>query len=267
MAEEVDGAIVKPGDTFSLNGYTGPRTAAQGYVEAGVIKDGAPSREVGGGISQFATTLYNASYFAAMTDAGHKEHSYYISRYPAAREATVFQNHDGSSVIDLKFTNDSTTGVAIQTIWTPDSITVKIWGTKHYDVESVTGDRTDFTKPETKRAGGELPRRNGARASPRPTPASRRGPARRSAARPARSATTRTPRSSAASRRPDTATPADPGPCRRQTSAGESDAARTTATATRPGREPDPVRVVPAPKADENVADRAPTREDVNRGL
>ncbi len=155
VAAEVDGAIVKPGDTFSLNGYTGPRTAAQGYVEAGVIKDGAPSREVGGGISQFATTLYNAAYFAAMTDAGHKEHSYYISRYPAAREATVFQNHDGSSVIDLSFTNGSPTGVAIQTIWTSSSITVKIWGTKHYEVESVTGGRSDFTNPETKKGPAE----------------------------------------------------------------------------------------------------------------
>ncbi|HEY7592779.1 MAG TPA: VanW family protein [Actinophytocola sp.] len=150
VAAEVDGAIVKPGDTFSLNGYTGPRTAAQGYVEAGVIENGVPNREVGGGISQFATTLYNAAYFAAMTDAGHKEHSYYISRYPAAREATVFQNPDGSSVIDLKFTNESPTGVAIQTIWTSSSITVKIWGTKHYEVESITGGRGDYTEPETK---------------------------------------------------------------------------------------------------------------------
>ncbi len=155
VADEVDGAIVKPGDTFSLNGHTGPRTAAQGYVEAGVIENGAPSREVGGGISQFATTLYNAAYFAAMTDAGHREHSYYISRYPAAREATVFQNPDGSSVIDLKFTNQSPTGIAIQTIWTPSSITVKIWGTKHFEVESVTGDRTNFTEPETKQGPAE----------------------------------------------------------------------------------------------------------------
>lgn len=150
VAAKVNGAIVQPGETFSLNGFTGPRTAAQGYVEAGVIENGAPAREVGGGISQFATTLYNAAYFSAMKDAGHKEHSYYISRYPAAREATVFQNPDGSSVIDLKFTNDSETGVAIQTIWTPSSITVKLWGTKKYDVESVTGDRTNPTEPATK---------------------------------------------------------------------------------------------------------------------
>lgn len=155
VASEVNGAIVAPGDTFSLNGYTGPRTAAQGYVEAGVIKDGAPGREVGGGISQFATTLYNAAYFSAMKDAGHKEHSYYISRYPAAREATVFQNHDGSSVIDLKFTNDSATGVAIQTIWTSSSITVKLWGTKHYEVESVTGGRSNQTEPQPKQGPAE----------------------------------------------------------------------------------------------------------------
>ncbi|HET6705312.1 VanW family protein, partial [Amycolatopsis sp.] len=150
VAQKVNGAIVKPGETFSLNGFTGPRGTAQGYVEAGVIKDGAPGREVGGGISQFATTLYNASYFAGLKDAGHKEHSYYISRYPAAREATVFQNPNGSSVIDLKFTNDAPTGIAIQTIWTPSSITVKLWGTKRYTVESIQGGQSNQSDPPTK---------------------------------------------------------------------------------------------------------------------
>jgi vancomycin resistance protein YoaR len=150
VAQKVNGAIVKPGETFSLNGFTGPRGKPQGYVEAGVIKDGAPGREVGGGISQFATTLYNASYFAGMKDAGHKEHSYYISRYPAAREATVFQNPNGSSVIDLKFTNDSPTGIAIQAIWSPSSITVKLWGTKRYTVESIAGGRSNPSDPQPK---------------------------------------------------------------------------------------------------------------------
>src|SRR5690606_40005949 len=95
-----------------------------------------------GGISQFATTLYNAAYFAGLKNAGHKEHSYYISRYPVAREATVFQAPGGGG-IDMAFTNDSKTGVAIQTSWTPNSITVKIWGTKRYRVESKTGPKTD----------------------------------------------------------------------------------------------------------------------------
>jgi vancomycin resistance protein YoaR len=156
VAEEVHGAIVKPGETFSLNGYTGPRGRPQGYVEAGVIEDGVPSRAVGGGISQFATTLYNAAYFAAMTDVEHKEHSYYISRYPAAREATVFQNPDGSSVIDLKFRNETPNAVVIQTAWTPESITIRLWGTKSVTVESITGARTGYTSPPTQnKAPGE----------------------------------------------------------------------------------------------------------------
>jgi hypothetical protein len=86
-------------------------------------------------VSQLATTLYNASYFAGMTDVSHREHSYYISRYPAAREATVYEG-----AIDLKFRNDSTTGVFIQTIWTSTSITVKFWGTKHVEVTSTPGE-------------------------------------------------------------------------------------------------------------------------------
>jgi vancomycin resistance protein YoaR len=150
VAEQVDGALVRPGETFSLNGYTGPRNAATGYVEAGIIDHGRPSRGIGGGISQFATTTYNAAYFAGMTDVEHKEHSYYISRYPPAREATVFEG-----AIDVKFRNDSPTGILIQTAWTPSSITVTFWGTKHVDVESITGPRTDFTDPKTETITGQ----------------------------------------------------------------------------------------------------------------
>nr|WP_246361341.1 VanW family protein [Haloechinothrix aidingensis] len=150
VAQQVDGAIVKPGETFSLNQHTGPRTEAQGYVDAGIIENGVPGRAVGGGISQFATTLYNAAYFAGLRDAGHSPHSYYISRYPMAREATVFQAAGGGG-IDLAFTNDAETGVAIQTNWTPSSITVRIWGTKRYDVDSVTSDRSDVVEPSERR--------------------------------------------------------------------------------------------------------------------
>jgi len=143
-AEEIDGAIVEPGETFSFNDYTGPRGAAQGYIESGIIESGRPGRAVGGGISQLATTLYNATYFAGMEDVEHTEHSYYISRYPAAREATIF---DGA--IDLKFRNPFDTGVMIQTIGTSSDITVRIWGTKTVDVQSVTGNRTNYTSPNT----------------------------------------------------------------------------------------------------------------------
>jgi vancomycin resistance protein YoaR len=141
-AEQINGTIVKPGETFSLNAVTNPRTVANGYVEAGIIEDGHPARGVGGGVSQVATTTYNAAYFAGMVDVAHKEHSFYISRYPVAREATVFDN-----VIDLKFRNDGPTAVMIRTIWTPSSLTVKLYGTKRYEVTSTTGPRTNETPP------------------------------------------------------------------------------------------------------------------------
>jgi vancomycin resistance protein YoaR len=143
-AEQINGTIVQPGGTFSLNAATNPRDAAHGYVEAGIIEDGHPARGVGGGVSQVATTLYNASYFAGMTNVEHKEHSFYISRYPAGREATVFDD-----LIDLKFRNDNPTAIMIQTVWTPSSITVRIYGTKRYDVTSATGPRTSPTEPKT----------------------------------------------------------------------------------------------------------------------
>jgi vancomycin resistance protein YoaR len=143
-AAQIDGMIVAPGGTFSLNAATNPRDAAHGYVEAGIIEDGHPARGIGGGVSQVATTLYNASYFAGMTNVEHREHSFYISRYPAGREATVFDN-----VIDLKFRNDNPTAVMIQTVWVPGAITVRILGTKRYDVTSTAGPRTDPTDPKT----------------------------------------------------------------------------------------------------------------------
>ncbi|MBJ8339319.1 VanW family protein [Antrihabitans sp. YC3-6] len=144
VAQVVNGAIVKPGDTFSLNGFTGPRGLEQGYVESGVIDHGRPAKAVGGGISQFATTLYNATYFAGLEDVTHTEHSYYISRYPEAREATVYEG-----AIDLQFRNNTSSGILIESFGNSSNVTVRIWGTKTVDVESVTGDRYAQTQPES----------------------------------------------------------------------------------------------------------------------
>jgi len=143
VAEMVDGAIVLPGETFSLNGHTGPRGTEQGFVESGIIIDGHAGKAVGGGISQFATTLYNASYFAGMEDVAHTPHSYYISRYPAGREATVYEG-----AIDLKFKNPFDTPVRIRTRVSDSDVTVELRGVKQVDVESIPGERTNPTSPK-----------------------------------------------------------------------------------------------------------------------
>lgn len=149
-AEAINGKVVEPGQTFSLNAATNPRDASNGYVEAGIIEEGQPARGIGGGVSQVATTLYNAAYFAGMTDVEHKEHSYYIGRYPVAREATVFND-----LIDVKFRNDGPGRVTIRTEWTPRSLTVRLLGTKIYQVSSVTGPRTGVTPPPVRTVSGK----------------------------------------------------------------------------------------------------------------
>ena len=150
VAEMVDGAIVLPGETFSLNGYTGPRGTEQGFVESGIIIDGHAGKAVGGGISQFATTLYNASYFAGMEDVAHTPHSYYISRYPAGREATVYEG-----AIDLKFKNPFDTPVRIRTRVSDGDVTVELRGVKQVDVESIPGERTNPTSPNKVELDGD----------------------------------------------------------------------------------------------------------------
>jgi vancomycin resistance protein YoaR len=141
-AAELDGALVRPGETFSLNGYTGPRGTAQGYIEAGVISNGQFTTAVGGGVSQVATTMFNAVFFAGLEDVYHKPHSYYISRYPAGREATVYYDS-----IDLKWRNDSDTGVYVDTAWTPSSLTITFYGTKRYEIQSISSDRYNLRAP------------------------------------------------------------------------------------------------------------------------
>ena len=150
VAQMVTGAIVLPGETFSLNGYTGPRGTAQGFVESGIIIDGHASEAVGGGISQFATTLYNASYFAGMDDVAHTPHSYYISRYPAGREATVYEG-----AIDLKFRNPFDTPVRITASADSSSVTVQMHGVKQVNVESIAGPRTNPTSPQRMELSGD----------------------------------------------------------------------------------------------------------------
>ena len=149
VANTVNGAIVNPGETFSLNGYTGPRGTAQGYVESGIIINGRGGTAVGGGISQFATTLYNAAYFAGMTDVASTPHSYYISRYPAGREATVYEG-----AIDLAFRNDSNHPVKIVTNYGGGNITVSLMGVKTVNVQSINGGRWAYTQPQPRTVTG-----------------------------------------------------------------------------------------------------------------
>jgi vancomycin resistance protein YoaR len=81
--------MIPPGGIFSLNAALGERTPARGFVSAPMISGGVFVDSVGGGISQVATTLYDAAFFAGLELVDHTPHSIYINRYPMGREATI----------------------------------------------------------------------------------------------------------------------------------------------------------------------------------
>jgi vancomycin resistance protein YoaR len=143
IAGEVDGALVMPGETFSLNGHTGERGYRQGYRDAPVIMDGKLVPGVGGGTSQFTTTLFNATYYAGLEDVEHKPHSYYFDRYPPVIESTIFWPD-----LDFKFKNNTPYGVLIDTSYTSNSVTVSIWSTKVWDrITTEWSPRRNITRP------------------------------------------------------------------------------------------------------------------------
>ena len=137
IADMVRGAIIEPGRTFSVNGHVGARTPGKGFVEAPVIDENQKfSTDVGGGVSQFATTMFNAAFFAGLDITGYGMHGLYISRYPYGREATLAYPD-----LDLKIRNNTTHGVLIWPTYTGSSITVTLYSTK-----TVVGEQTGQTQ-------------------------------------------------------------------------------------------------------------------------
>ena len=151
----VNGTILEPGQTFSLNRVVGERTAANGFTKGYVISDGVYAKEYGGGVSQVATTTYNAAFFAGLADVEHKAHSFYISRYPVGREATVVWPD-----VDLRFRNTTPYGVLVRA-WvdkaTPQrhgTVHVEMWSTKYWDIRSHDSRRYDPTTPGVRHLSG-----------------------------------------------------------------------------------------------------------------
>ena len=137
IAALIDGTVVEPGAVFSLNDAAGERTAARGFVAAPAIVDGELEDQIGGGVAQFSTTLFNAAWFAGLDIVTHQPHSLYISRYPPGREATLDWR-----AIDQKIRNDTAAPLVIRTATTGTSLTVGIYGhTGDREVTSVTGPR------------------------------------------------------------------------------------------------------------------------------
>jgi vancomycin resistance protein YoaR len=151
IADLVRGHVILPGQTFSINDFIGPRTRAKGFTDGGAILDGELGTSVGGGISQFATTFFNASLYAGLDFSEYQSHSLYISRYPKGHDATLSYPHP-----DLKVRNTTPYGILIWPTYTGTSITVHLYSTHHVDVQlgeptaSASGRCTRWTTPRTR---------------------------------------------------------------------------------------------------------------------
>jgi vancomycin resistance protein YoaR len=142
FADILDGSVVKPGEEFSVNAIVGERTPEKGFVIAPGISNGLIVDQLGGGISQFGTTIFNAVFFGGYQFVEFQHHSYYFTRYPAGRDATI--SWPGP---DFAFRNNSKYGIYIDTSYTDTSITVTFYGHRNYNVEAVTTGPYNFTDP------------------------------------------------------------------------------------------------------------------------
>lgn len=143
-ARTLNGAYVAPGETFSMNQRLGERTAAKGYKEAGVIYNGRLAKDYGGGISQLSTTLFNAVFFSGAKIEEFHPHSFYISRYPEGREATISWPN-----LDNRFTNDTGAGILINASVNGNEVTVSFSGRKKYDeIKAGKSPRRNVVEPE-----------------------------------------------------------------------------------------------------------------------
>ena len=122
-AEALNGTMIEAGGTISFNSVTGQRTRDKGYKEAGAIAGGQTIEEIGGGVCQVSTTLFNALMRAnasIVTRYGHAWPSDYV---PRGEDATV----DWPNV-DLVMRNESAAPMFITAWYENQQVTVQVFG-------------------------------------------------------------------------------------------------------------------------------------------
>ena len=129
-AAAINGITVLPGETFSFNKATGQRTEGKGYKPAAAIAGGETFDEIGGGVCQTSTTLFNAVVRADLTIVTRKSHAWPSDYVPKGEDATV-----NWPDLDFRFRNDTEWPIFI-VAWCDKSnktVTVEIYGMTRTD--------------------------------------------------------------------------------------------------------------------------------------
>lgn len=110
-SNKIDGTVILPGETFSYNQIVGKRTIDAGYKEAGAYAGGKVVQEVGGGICQVSSTLYNAVLYANLEVVDRSNHYFETSYVDAGRDATV-----SWGTVDFKFKNNRKYPIKVEAV-------------------------------------------------------------------------------------------------------------------------------------------------------
>jgi len=127
-AASIDGTIIMPDQVFSLNEALGPRSEKDGYQKAPVFANNRVVQDVGGGICQVATTLYNAVLQAGLEIIERRPHSRPISYAPLGLDATI----SSTAGTDMKFRNNTDFPVMISISVKDDKLIARIFGCQTY---------------------------------------------------------------------------------------------------------------------------------------
>ena len=150
-ARRLNGTILEPGETFSMNDTVKERTRANGYTEGFIISGGRFREELGGGVSIITTATWTAGFYAGLERVEQHPHGLYISRYQAGLEATV-----AWGLLDLRMRNETGNGVLITAKRFNDGVLIEMWGTKKWDdVTATFTERRNYTDFQTIYDDGE----------------------------------------------------------------------------------------------------------------
>lgn len=126
--EQIDGMILKPGDTFSFNKVVGQRTAERGFQEAAVYVGSDTVDQLGGGVCQVASTIYYCTLQAELEVIERTEHRYTPAYIPWGMDATIYW---GS--LDYRFRNNTNYPIRIEAKVTASHVIMKFVGTETRD--------------------------------------------------------------------------------------------------------------------------------------
>ncbi len=122
-ARALNGRTVMPGEVFSFNEATGQRTVAKGYKEAIAISGGQAVPDIGGGVCQTSSTLFNAVARADLEIVSRSPHAWPSTYVEKGLDATVNWPN-----LDFKFRNNKDTPVFIISWYKDRKVTVEIYG-------------------------------------------------------------------------------------------------------------------------------------------